>query len=74
MQKAYYNWTVEVHKNPSPILSPSLLLFKCSLKSDPGIRFKKITLEQWLAKALRAEVIAHQGGYAFKGFFFFSYF
>ena len=31
MQKAYYNWTVEVHKNQSSLLPPSLLLFKCSI-------------------------------------------
>ena len=69
MQKAYYNWTAEVHKNQSSLISPSLLLFKCSIPI-PVSGFKKIRLEQYLAKALRAEVIAHQGGYAFKGFFF----
>ena len=73
MQKAYYNWTVEVHKNQSSLLPPSLLLSKCSIPIPVSGVKKKIRLEQCLAKALRAEITAHQGGYAFKGFFFFFF-
>ena len=69
MQKAYYNWTAEVHKNQSSLISPSCSYSNVQFRSRYPVS-KKIRLEQYLAKALRAEVIAHQGGYAFKGFFF----
>ena len=74
MQKAYYNWTVEVHKNQSSLLPPSLLLFKCSIPIPvSGVKKKKSDWNNAWPKLYEQRLLRTRADTPLKDSFFFFF-